>query len=96
MKRTGWAWLQYAEPARLRAVWVALVALLGTIGVTLSTEVDADVGAIIGAIAVLLPVLQGEWTRASVYSPETHEVALRIASEGGYQPGDTAGPNVQG
>jgi uncharacterized membrane protein len=95
MKRTGWAWLQYAEPARLRAMWVALVALLGTIGVTVSSDLDGTVGAIIGVVAVLLPVLQGEWTRASVYSPETHELAVRMAANGTYPPGDAAGPDVQ-
>ena len=65
--------LNRIEPARIRAFWVALVALLATVGVTVSADVDAKVTAVIGLLAVLLPLIQGETTRAVVYSPATVE-----------------------
>ena len=65
--------LNQIEPARIRAFWVALVALLATLGVTVSADVDAKVTAVIGLLAVLLPLIQGETTRAVVYSPATVE-----------------------
>ena len=65
--------LNQIEPARIRAFWVALVALLATVGVTVSADVDAKVTAVIGLLAVLLPLIQGETTRAVVYSPATVE-----------------------
>lgn len=65
--------LNRVEPARLRAFWVALVALLATLGVTVGADLDAKVSAVIGLLAVLLPLIQGETTRATVYSPATVE-----------------------
>ena len=81
------SWLIYLnriEPARLRAVWVALVALLATLGVTVSTDVDARVTAAIGVLAVLLPLIQGETTRAAVYSPASVEKIRDEPGEGDY------------
>jgi Mg/Co/Ni transporter MgtE len=63
--------INYTEPARLRAVWVALVALLATLGVSVSADIDAKVTAIIALLAVVLPMIQGETTRAAVYAPAT-------------------------
>jgi hypothetical protein len=65
--------LNKIEPARLRAFWIALIALLATLGVTVSADVDAKVTAVIGLLAVLLPLIQGETTRANVYAPATVE-----------------------
>ena len=67
-------WLRHldrVEPARLRAFWVALVALLAALGVTVGADLDGKVTAAIGLLAVLLPIVQGETTRAKVYSPAT-------------------------
>lgn len=61
-----WEYVKAFEPARLRAVWVALVALATTLGVSVSQETDAKVTAVIAAVAVILPLLQGEWTRNNV------------------------------
>lgn len=61
------------EPARLRAFWIALVALLATLGVSVSADVDAKVTAVIALLAVFLPIIQGETTRAGVYSPASVE-----------------------
>lgn len=93
MKRTGLEWLRYAEPARLRAAWVALVSLLAAVGVTVSTSVDARVGAVIAAVGVLLALIQGEWTREAVYSPETHEAAVRAALSAPGGAGAAPGPS---
>ena len=62
-------WLQRVrdlEPARVRAVWTAVVALLVAVGVTVNTDVDGAVQALIVAVFTLLPLLQGEATRAKV------------------------------
>ena len=58
--------LHYFEPARVRAIWTAVVALAITLGVSIPADVDGKVTALIGALAVLLPLFQGEATRAVV------------------------------
>lgn len=54
------------EPARVRAVWVAVVALLVSLGVTINTDLDGAVQALIVAVFTVLPLIQGESTRAKV------------------------------
>ncbi len=54
------------EPARVRAVWVAVVALLVSLGVTINTDLDGAVQALIVAVFTVLPLIQGETTRAKV------------------------------
>ena len=54
------------EPARVRAVWSAVVLLAGTLGITISAQVDGRVVGAIGALSALVPLVQGLWTRASV------------------------------
>lgn len=63
--------LNRVEPARVRAVWTAVVMLLASAGVTITTEVDATVTGAIGLLFALLALVQGETTRAAVYSPAT-------------------------
>ena len=63
--------LNYIEPARVRAVWTAVVMLLASAGVAASTDVDATVTGAIGLLFALLALVQGETTRAAVYSPAT-------------------------
>lgn len=77
--------LNHFEPARLRAFWVALVALLATLGVSVSTDVDARVSAAIALLAVLLPLVQGETTRKAVFAPATVESLLddQVAADEG-------------
>jgi hypothetical protein len=79
-RRTGLDWLRYAEPARLRAAWVALISVLAAVGITVGTATDAKVGTVIGLIGAVLAITQGEWTRTGVYSPETHERAVLAAA----------------
>jgi len=47
--------------------------LLASAGVTISTDVDATVNGGIGLLFALLALVQGEATRAAVYSPATVE-----------------------
>lgn len=63
--------LNYIEPARVRAVWTAVVMLLASAGVAVSTDVDATVTGAIGLLFALLALVQGETTRVAVYSPAT-------------------------
>ena len=63
--------LNYIEPARVRAVWTAVVMLLASAGVVIGTDVDATVTGAIGLLFALLALVQGETTRAAVYSPAT-------------------------
>lgn len=71
--------LNRIEPARVRAVWAALVMLLASAGVVIGTDVDATVTGAIGLVFALLALVQGETTRAVVYSPATVE---QIRDEG--------------
>lgn len=82
--RNAWRWMQRFEPARLRAIWIAVVALLATAGVSVSADLDAKVTAVIGVLAVLLPLIQGESTRAAVYAPATVEQIRDEPGEGDY------------
>ena len=54
------------EPARVRAVWASVVALLLAVGVTVSTDIDGAVQAVIVAVFAVLPLVQGEATRRHV------------------------------
>ena len=45
--------------------------LLASAGVAVSTDVDATVTGAIGLLFALLALVQGETTRAAVYSPAT-------------------------
>lgn len=80
--------LNKTEPARVRAVWISLVALLASVGVVVSADVDATVSTLIVLVFTALPLLQGEATRKSVFSPETVDVLL----EGAAQPAGDAMP----
>ena len=63
--------LNRIEPARVRAVWAALVMLLASAGVVVGTDVDAIVTGAIGVLFAVIALVQGETTRAVVYSPAT-------------------------
>jgi hypothetical protein len=66
-----WARTCAAWKARVRAVWTAVLMLLTSAGVVVSTEVDATVTGAIGVLFAVLALIQGETTRAVVYSPAT-------------------------
>lgn len=54
------------EPARVRALWAAVVGLLTAAGISVSADLDAAVTATIAAVFAILPLLQGEATRRRV------------------------------
>lgn len=63
---TAWRWVRQQEPARVQAAWRALVGVLAAAGVTVGTELDGRVMAVIVAVFVLLTISQGEQTRNRV------------------------------
>lgn len=78
---TWWNRIRTLEPARVRAVWVAVVALLVSLGVTVQTDLDSAVQALIVAVFTLLPLVQGETTRAKVVPVAKADRAARKADE---------------
>jgi len=58
--------LRYFEPARVRAVCTAAVALAIALGISVPAQVDGVVTALVAVLSVVLPLLQGELTRAVV------------------------------
>lgn len=69
------------EPARLRAAWVGLVGVTASLGLTVSPVLDKQVGIVLTVLGVVLPLVQGELTRRSVYAPATYDAATRQAGE---------------
>jgi hypothetical protein len=63
--------LNYAEPAVLRGIITAVVALLASLGVVTTTDVSGAAEAAIPIVAFVLPLLQSLWTRAAVFAPKT-------------------------
>lgn len=82
-------YLRYAEPARLRGIWTAVIALALALGVAIPADVDGKVTALIAAVSVLLPLLQAETTRA-VVSPAVDDPddGLDYPSEADFPAGD--------
>jgi hypothetical protein len=64
------AWANYVEPARIRAVVAAVLALCVALGITLPFDLPGVAEAAIGLLAVVVPLIQGETTRAAVVSPQ--------------------------
>lgn len=86
-----WQRVRELEPARVRAVWVSVVALLLAVGVTVNADVDGAVQALIVAVFTLLPLLQGEATRRKV-TPVAAAEQVVLEEEGhGDVPIDLAG-----
>lgn len=59
-------WLELAEPARLRGIAAAVLALLVAVGVTTATELPGWVDGVLLIVGAVLPLVQGESTRAVV------------------------------
>lgn len=66
----GLRWLEYTEPARVRAIVTAVVALCAALGVVLPFDLPGIVEALLPILALVLPLIQGEATRAAVVSPQ--------------------------
>lgn len=68
--KAGYQYMLHFEPARLRAIWIAAAGVAATLGLGQEyANVNAKVQAAITALAILLPLLQGEATRAKVTAP---------------------------
>jgi hypothetical protein len=62
----NWKYLSTFEPAALRGVWVSVVGLLTALGLQLSDTLTGKADAILAAAVVIIPILQGLWTRQAV------------------------------
>lgn len=82
-------WLEYTEPARLRAVAAAVVALVAALGLTLPFDLPGAVEALVPLLAFLVPLLQGEVTRAAVVSPRRADLIAAGRVEAGLSQGPT-------
>lgn len=72
-------WWNYVEPARLRAIVAAVVALCAALGIVLPFDLPGIAEAAIGVLAVLVPLIQGETTRAAVWSPQSKDAVVAAA-----------------
>lgn len=70
----------YTEPSRVRAVVAAVLALCLALGVVLPFDLPAIAEALILLFAAVLPLAQGEFTRAAVVSPATADKEVGIAT----------------
>lgn len=77
---TWWDRIRTLEPARLRAVWAAVITVAVALGVTISADTDRAVQAAIVLFAALVPLVQGEATRRKV----TPVAKLEMADETGH------------
>ena len=77
---TWWDRIRTLEPARLRAVWAAIITVAVALGVTISADTDRAVQAAIVLFAALVPLVQGEATRRKV----TPVAKLEMADETGH------------
>lgn len=66
----GVRWLEYTEPARVRALVTAILALCAALGIVLPFDLPRIADALLLLAAVILPLIQGEATRAAVVSPQ--------------------------
>lgn len=71
---------KYTEPARIRAIVAAVVALCGALGIVLPVDLPGIAEALIVVLAAVIPLVQGESTRAAVVSPKTHAEELGAAT----------------
>jgi hypothetical protein len=63
--------LEYSEPAVLRGIVTALLALAASLGFVATDEIRGAAEVLIPAAALLIPLAQALWTRVSVWSPKS-------------------------
>ena len=64
--RDWYDYIRAMEPARLRAVWAAIIGVAVALGITISADTDRAVQAAIALLAAIIPLVQGEATRRKV------------------------------
>lgn len=62
----AWRYLRSQQPARVQAMWKAVLGVALAAGVVVPDWLDARVSAVIAAVWVVLTIWQGEATRARV------------------------------
>lgn len=70
-------WFRDFEPAQLKAIYTSVLGLLAVVGVTVGTDLEADIGAGVGAAVVVLTEIQALMTRYGVFSPASVEKVRR-------------------
>lgn len=68
-----WRWFRDFEPAQLNAWKTAALGILATLGITLSTEVQAEIGFWTGVAVVVVTQVQAILTRFGVWAPASVE-----------------------
>lgn len=63
--------LNYTEPAVLRGIVTAVIALLAALGFANTDEIEGVAEKLLPVVALVLPLLQSVWTRFAVFSPKT-------------------------
>lgn len=96
--KRAWQYMRDFEPARAKAAWVALAGVAVTLGFGQTyANLNGGVQAVLTALAVILPLIQGEVTRAKVTPPgnliASGPHADDQANNGG---GAVVGPDVVG
>lgn len=84
-KRTGLQKLDYSEPAVLRGIIAAALALAAALGFVATDEIEGAAEGLIPIAALLIPLIQSWATRQAVVSPQTSDakVAQALASAEG-------------
>lgn len=79
--RLRWAYryVKATNPARLRAAWTAVLAEAALAGVAIPADLNRWVTFTLALAGILVPLLQGEATRASVYSPASYAAGVEQA-----------------
>ncbi len=74
--------LEYSEPAVLRGIVTAVIALAAALGFVASDEIKGAAEGLIPILALLIPLAQSLWTRQAVVSPRTHAEKLGAQAAG--------------
>lgn len=68
--------LNYREPAVLRGIVTAALALAAALGFVIPADLSTTAEILVPAAALLVPLAQSVWTRAAVWSPRSHDEAV--------------------
>lgn len=85
--RSGLRLLEYTEPARIRALVTAILALAAALGIVLPFDLPGIADALLLVLAVVLPLIQGETTRNAVVSPQRADLIAAGRAETGLADG---------
>lgn len=71
--------LDYREPAVIRGVITAVLALAASLGFVASDDIKGVAEGLIPVVAFVVPLVQSLWTRQAVVSPETADARVAAA-----------------